>query len=99
MSDINTTPEILKSTNKPRTARPNFSSEEWDRKIAEAEARIKTMRKQKLESDRDRDTRKKIIAGAGLFKAIKTDSDLRMMVIPAIQAALTEGDFAYAFGE
>lgn len=99
MSDMSTKPEIIKSTNKPRTARPNFSSEEWDQKIAKAEARIKAMRKQKQETNRDRDTRKKIIAGAGLFKAIKADPDLRVMVLPAIQAVLTEADFTYAFCE
>lgn len=99
MIATDTKQEVQKIGNKPRTTRPNFSAVEWDQKIAEAEARIKAMRKRKLESERDRETRKKIIAGAGLFKAIKNDPDLRMMVIPAIQAELTESDFSYAFGE
>ena len=97
MTEIDKQQENLKTETKPRVPKPNFSAEEWDRKIAEAEHRIKALRKQKLVSKRDHETRKKIIAGAGLFKAIKSDPDLRAMVIPAIQAELNESDFAYAF--
>lgn len=98
MTEIDGKQENLKTENKPRTAKPNFSAEEWDQKIAEAEHRIKALRKRKLDSQRDHETRRKIIAGAGLFKAINGDPDLRAIVIPAIQAELTESDFAYVFG-
>lgn len=86
-------PEPDLTTQKPK--RPDLTTEE---KIARAEARIKKLRKENKENARKIDTRKKVIAGAALFKAFELDPDLKTMVLPALQAAINGQDFVFAFG-
>lgn len=84
-----TTPE----PQKPK--RPDLTTEE---KIAKAEARIKKLRKAQKENTRKIEDRKKIIAGVALLRAFEVDPDLKMMVLPALQAAINEQDFEFVFG-
>lgn len=85
-------PEPDLTSQKPK--RPDLTTEE---KIAKAEARIKKLRKAHKDSARKIDTRKKVIAGAALFKAFEADADLKMMVLPTLQAAINAKDFEFAF--
>jgi uncharacterized membrane protein len=78
-----------------KAKRPDLSTEE---KIALAEARIKKLRKAQKEDTRKIEDRKKIIAGVALFKAFEADADLKMMVLPALQGAINQRDFDFAFG-
>jgi hypothetical protein len=76
--------------------RPDLTTEE---KIAKAEARIKKLRKASKENTRKIEDRKKIIAGVALLRAFEVDPDLKMMVLPALQAAINAQDFEFVFGE
>jgi hypothetical protein len=76
--------------------RPDLSTEE---KIAKAEARIKQLRKAQKENTRKIEDRKKIIAGVALFRAFEADADLKMMVLPVLQAAINPQDFEFVFGD
>ena len=87
-------PEPDLTAHKPK--RPDFTTEE---KIAKAEARIKQLRKAQKENTRKIEDRKKIIAGVALLRAFEVDSDLKMMVLPALQAAINAQDFEFVFGE
>lgn len=87
-------PEPDLTAQKPK--RPDLSTEE---KIAKAEARIKKLRKAQKENTRKIEDRKKIIAGVALFKAFEADADLKMMVLPALQAAINARDFEFVFGD
>lgn len=87
-------PEPDLTTQKPK--RPDFTTEE---KIAKAEARIKKLRKAQKENTRKIEDRKKIIAGVALLRAFEVDADLKMMVLPALQAAINAQDFEFVFGE
>lgn len=77
-----------------KAKRPDLTTEE---KIARAEARIKKLRKENKETVRKIDTRKKVIAGAALFRAFEADADLKMMVLPALQAVINQQDFKFVF--
>lgn len=87
-------PEPDLTTQKPK--RPDLTTEE---KIAKAEARIKKLRKASKENTRKIEDRKKIIAGVALLRAFEVDADLKMMVLPALQAAINAQDFEFVFGE
>ncbi len=87
-------PEPDLTTQKPK--RPDLTTEE---KIAKAEARIKKLRKASKENTRKIEDRKKIIAGVALLRAFEVDPDLKMMVLPALQAAINAQDFEFVFGE
>jgi hypothetical protein len=63
-------------------------------KIKETRARLEKLKAQKSKAERAMDTRRKIIAGAALFKAIEKDPDLWGMIAPAFQAAISAPDFA-----
>lgn len=86
-------PEPDLTTQKPK--RPDLTTEE---KIAKAEARIKKLRKENKENARKIDTRKKVIAGAALFKAFELDPDLKKIVLPSMQGAINAKDFEFSFG-
>lgn len=84
------------STPEPhKQKRPDLSTEE---KIAKAEARIKKLRKAQKENTRKIEDRKKIIAGVALLRAFEADADFKMMVLPALQAAINAQDFGFVFG-
>lgn len=61
--------------------------------LAEARARVEKIKVQKSKAERARDTRRKIIAGAALFKAIEKDPDLWGVIAAALQAEISATDF------
>lgn len=79
----------------PETAKAPI---DWDERIAKAKARVSSLKKARKTREDALDMRRKIIAGAGLLKALKDDKDLRVMVLPAIQFFLSPQDFEFAFG-
>jgi hypothetical protein len=67
---------------------------DYDTMLAEARARVEKIKMQKSKAERARDTRRKIIAGAALFKAIEKDPDLWGVIAAAMQAEISAPDFA-----
>lgn len=67
---------------------------DYDTMLAEARARVEKIKMQKSKAARAKDTRRKIIAGAALFKAIEKDPDLWGVIAAALQAEVSAPDFA-----
>ena len=67
---------------------------DYDTMLAEARARVEKIKMQKSKAARAKDTRRKIIAGAALFKAIEKDPDLWGVIAAALQAEISAPDFA-----
>ena len=67
---------------------------DYDEAIAKNRAQYEKLKARKSKAERARDTRRKIIAGAALFKAIEKDPDLGRMIAPALQAETSAPDFA-----
>jgi ppGpp synthetase/RelA/SpoT-type nucleotidyltranferase len=69
------------------------NAKDWNAEIAKTRARLKKMESQRQKTKRKADTRKKLLAGIGILKAMAADKDLKAIALPAIQAALTPQDF------
>lgn len=67
---------------------------DYGERIKETRAKLERLKAQKSKAERAMDTRRKIIAGAALFKAIEKDPDLGRMIAPALQAETSAPDFA-----
>jgi hypothetical protein len=67
---------------------------DYGAKIAETRAKLEKLKAQKSKAARAMDTRRKIIAGAALFKAIEKDPDLWGVIATALQAEISTPDFA-----
>ena len=67
---------------------------DYGKRIDETRAKLEKLKAQKTKAARAKDMRRKIIAGAALFKAIEKDPDLWGMIAPAFQAAISAPDFA-----
>ena len=66
---------------------------DYDEAIAKKRAELEKLKTRKSKAARAKDTRRKIIAGAALFKAIEKDPDLGRMIAPALQAEISNQDF------
>ena len=66
----------------------------WDAEIAKMRARLNKMQTGKLNAQRTADTRKKILAGIAILKAMEDDKDLRLMALPAMHHCLSATDSA-----
>jgi hypothetical protein len=67
---------------------------DYNERISAARAKLEQLKAQKSKAERTKDTRRKIIAGAALFKAIEKDPDLGRMIEAALQAETSKDDFA-----
>ena len=67
---------------------------DYGKRIDETRAKLEKLKAQKSKAARAMDTRRKIIAGTALFKAIESDPDLWGMIAPAFKAAISAQDFA-----
>lgn len=67
---------------------------DYGTKIKETRARLEKLKAQKSKAERATDTRRKIVAGAALFKAIAKDPDLGRMIESALQVETSAQDFA-----
>ncbi len=74
-------------------AKPKTAPRDWNADIAKAKARLKRLEKKSTKDAKAKDTRRKVLAGVAILNAMKDDKDLRLMVLPAVQAALSEKDW------
>jgi lysozyme family protein len=66
---------------------------DYEKRIDETRAKLEKLKAQKSKAARAKDTRRKIIAGAALFKAIEKDPDLWGVIATALQAESSLDDF------
>lgn len=67
---------------------------DYEKRIDEARVKLEKLKAQKTKAARAKDTRRKIIAGVALFKAIEKDPDLWGVIAAALQAEISAPDFA-----
>jgi lysozyme family protein len=68
---------------------------DYEKRIDETRAKLEKLKVQKSKAARVKDTRRKIIAGAALFRAIEKDPDLWGVIAAALQAEISDPDFAF----
>lgn len=74
-------------------ATPQTPARDWAAEIAKAKARLKRIEAKSTKEAKAKDTRRKVLAGVAILNAMKDDKDLRLTVLPAMQAALSEKDW------
>lgn len=79
-------------------AKPQTKERDWAADIAKTKARLKRLEAKSTKDAKAKDTRRKVLAGVAILNAMKDDKDLRLMVLPAMQAALTEKDWGTLAG-
>lgn len=70
------------------------AAKDWDAEIAKMRARLNMMQTKKSKAQRTADTRKKILAGIAILKAMEDDKDLRLTALPAMHHCLSDVDSA-----
>ena len=79
-------------------AKPKTTERNWDADIAKAKARLKRLEAKSTKDAKAKDTRRKVLAGIAILNAMKDDKDLQLMVLPAMQTALSEKDWGTLVG-
>jgi hypothetical protein len=64
-------------------------------KVKKAEAEFKRLHAMQKNKERAKETKRKIIIGAGLLSAFEVDPDLRLIVLPALEKCLKKEDFLF----
>ena len=70
------------------------TAKDWDAEIAKMRARLNKMQAGKLKAQRTLDTRKKVLAGIAILKAMEGDKDLKVLALPAMYYSLSATDSA-----
>lgn len=71
---------------------------DYEAKIAKALAQVKRLKEQQSLDARRKDTKRKILLGAGLLKAMEKDDGVQHLILPAIYAELKADDVDFLKG-
>jgi hypothetical protein len=74
------------------------SSKDFAAEIAIAIAKVKRLKEQQSLDARRQDTKRKILLGAGLLKAMEKDDGVQQLIMPAVYAELKPDDVAFLKG-
>jgi hypothetical protein len=80
------------------SVRSGGHTSDYDAKIAKAIAQVKRLKEQQSLDARRKDTKRKILLGAGLLKAMEKDDGVQHLILPAIYAELKTDDVNFLKG-